>query len=71
MADDDDTTIRKTISLPLKLWKRIEDFQFSARVKRDTEAVRRLIEMGLQAYADERAKKSADRKGKPAGDDPS
>jgi hypothetical protein len=42
----DDTTIRKTISLPAALWKRIEE----ARVKKDTEAVRRLLEIGLDAY---------------------
>lgn len=46
----DETTIRKTISLPAELWKRIEDFQFKARVKKDTEAVRRLLEIGLDAY---------------------
>jgi hypothetical protein len=50
MPDEKDTIIRKTVSLPASLWQRIEDFQFSARVKRDTEAVRRLIELGLQAY---------------------
>jgi hypothetical protein len=58
MADDDDTTIRKTISLPLKLWKRVEDFQFEARVKRDTEAVRRLIELGLRAHEQQKTRDS-------------
>jgi hypothetical protein len=61
MTDDADTTIRKTISLPSKLWKRIEDFQFEARVKRDTEAVRRLLELGLDAH--ERARKSGKKPG--------
>lgn len=55
MADADDTTIRKTISLPMRLWRRIEDFQFEARVKRDTEAVRQLLELGLQAYERDQA----------------
>jgi hypothetical protein len=44
------TTIRKIISLPIKLWKQVEDYQFEARVKWDTEAVRRLIELGLQVH---------------------
>jgi metal-responsive CopG/Arc/MetJ family transcriptional regulator len=57
---DDDATIRETISLPQKLWKRIEDFQFSARVKRNTEAVRRPIELGLQAHEQQSRKEKAD-----------
>jgi hypothetical protein len=35
--------------LPASLWQRIEDYQFQFRVKRDAEAIRRLIELGLQA----------------------
>jgi hypothetical protein len=29
--------------------RRIEDFQFENRIKRETEAIRRLIELGLEA----------------------
>lgn len=50
MPDENDPIIRKTVSLPASLWQQIENFQFEARVKRDTQAVRRLIEMGLQAH---------------------
>jgi hypothetical protein len=51
MDDEPDRPIRKTISLPAALWRRIEDYQFANRVKRDTEAMRRLIELGLEAAA--------------------
>jgi hypothetical protein len=49
MAEPDDPLIRKTVSLSASLWQRIEDFQFRYRVKRYAEAVRRLLELGLQA----------------------
>jgi hypothetical protein len=49
MSEPSDPPIRKTVSLPASLWRRIEDFQFAHRVKRDAEAVRRLIELGLEA----------------------
>lgn len=54
MATTEDPIIRKSVSLPTSLWKRIEDFQFDhrqfdPRVKRDAEAVRQLIELGLEA----------------------
>jgi hypothetical protein len=48
-AADTDPVIRKTVSLPTSVWRRIEDFQFENRVKRDAEAIRRLIELGLEA----------------------
>jgi hypothetical protein len=37
------------VSLPARVWKEIEDYQFANRVKRDSEAIRRLIELGLKA----------------------
>ncbi|GAN81473.1 hypothetical protein Aam_096_032 [Acidocella aminolytica 101 = DSM 11237] len=43
-----DPIIRKSVSLPTGLWKRIENYQFEHRVKRDAEAIRRLIELGLE-----------------------
>lgn len=42
-----DPIIRKTVSLPASVWKRIEDYQFAHQVKRDAEAVRRLVDLGL------------------------
>jgi metal-responsive CopG/Arc/MetJ family transcriptional regulator len=49
MSDNPEQPIRKTVSLPAKLWQRIEDYQFQHWVKRDAEAVRQLIQLGLDA----------------------
>ena len=55
-AEDTDPVIRKTVSLPSSLWRQIEDFQFENRVKRDAEAIRRLIELGLENAKKRKAK---------------
>jgi hypothetical protein len=60
MSEEQDEIIRKTVSLPASLWRRIEDFQFDVRLKRETHAVRQLIELGLQTH--EREKKKGARK---------
>lgn len=44
-----DPIVRKTVSLPASVWRQVEDYQFANRVKRETEAIRRLIELGLEA----------------------
>ena len=49
MAKPTEPVIRKSVSLPESMWKQIDDFQFEHRVKRDAEAVRRLLELGLEA----------------------
>ena len=49
MSTETDPPVRKTVSLPSSVWRRIEDFQFSNRIKRETEAIRRLVEAGLAA----------------------
>ncbi len=49
MEKQGDPIVRKTVSLPESVWLQIEDFQFANRIKRDTEAVRKLIELGLKA----------------------
>lgn len=49
MSEQPDAPVRKTVSLPASLWKQIEDFQFEHRIKRDAEAVRTLIQRGLEA----------------------
>lgn len=46
---DDEPAIRKTVSLPASTWQRIEDFQFAHRIKKDSVAIRRLLELGLEA----------------------
>jgi hypothetical protein len=55
MAENDDPPVRKTVSLPSGFWRRIEDFRFENRIKRETEAIRRLIELGLEAEARRKA----------------
>jgi hypothetical protein len=68
MAETDDPIIRKTVSLSASFWQRIEDYQFRNRVKRDAEAVRRLLELGLQAA--EAVASDAPSPAKPAGKKP-
>ena len=40
---------RKIVSLPAALAQAIEDYRFAHRLKTEAEAIRRLIEAGLQA----------------------
>jgi len=40
---------RKIVSLPPDLAKAVEDFRFANRIATESEAVRRLIELGLAA----------------------
>src|SRR3712207_507160 len=68
MTDRPDPPIRKTVSLPASLWQRIEDFQFEHRVKRDTEAVRKLIEIGLRAAQGEPTQSPSEATQRPVDD---
>ena len=38
---------RKSVALPTALWEAVSEYRFTARIKSETEAVRRLIEAGL------------------------
>ena len=49
MPESTDIPVRKTVSLPAGVWQQIEDYQFGKRLKRETEAIRQLIELGLEA----------------------
>lgn len=49
MAVNRDTTVRKLVSLPRAMVEAIEDFRFAQRIKTESEAIRRLIELGLEA----------------------
>jgi metal-responsive CopG/Arc/MetJ family transcriptional regulator len=40
---------RKLVSLPHELLAAIEDYRFANRIKTESEAIRRLIELGLEA----------------------
>ncbi len=49
MAQIPTSPSRKSVSLPAALWKQIEDYRFEERIQTESEAIRRLIELGLQA----------------------
>jgi hypothetical protein len=49
MSKPADPSVRKTLALPADLWRRIEDYQFQNRIKRDAVALRHLLELGLEA----------------------
>lgn len=51
MDEKADALVRKTVSLPASVWRQIEDFQFANRIKRDSQAIRHLIGLGLEAAA--------------------
>jgi hypothetical protein len=59
MSEKNEEIVRKTVSLPAGLWRRIDDFRFEVRLKRETHAVRQLIETGLAAH--ERAREQQDK----------
>lgn len=50
---------RKTFSLSDALWDRLAEFRFKNRITSETEAVRQIVEAGLDAL-----EKKADKKGK-------
>lgn len=49
MAVNPDTTARKLVSLPRAMVREVENFRFEGRIKTESEAIRRLIELGLEA----------------------
>lgn len=49
MAINPQTTVRKVVSLPRVQAEQIEDFWHRERLKSESEAIRRLIELGLRA----------------------
>jgi metal-responsive CopG/Arc/MetJ family transcriptional regulator len=43
---------RKLVSLPADLAQLVDDFRFENRIATESEAIRRLIELGLKAASD-------------------
>ncbi len=41
--------LRKTLSLPIDIWQEISEFRHAARISSETEAVRCLLRVGLDA----------------------
>jgi Arc/MetJ-type ribon-helix-helix transcriptional regulator len=48
MKDDPDKIIGKTVRLPASVWAEVDDYRFSNRINKQTEAIRRLIELALE-----------------------
>jgi metal-responsive CopG/Arc/MetJ family transcriptional regulator len=48
MAVNPETTARKLVSLPHDLVKQIQDYRFDNRIASESEAIRRLIILGLE-----------------------
>lgn len=42
-------TAKKLVALDPEMVRQIEDYRFAARIKTESEAIRRLIELGLEA----------------------
>ena len=49
MAVNPETTVRKLVSIPREVWEKIEDYRFDNRIRTESQAIRRLIELGLKA----------------------
>jgi hypothetical protein len=49
MAEHPERTSRKTIALSGRLWDAIDEFRHAERIRTEVEAIRRLLEMGLEA----------------------
>lgn len=56
MAVNPDTTARKLITMPHELVERVKAFRFQQQINTETEAIRRLIELGLDAVAQDGTK---------------
>lgn len=48
MAIDKDKNTQVLVTIPNEMLKRIEDFQFDNRIKNRSEAIRELIQKGLE-----------------------
>ncbi len=58
MAREKEMDTRKIVSLPAHLAKAIEDFRFGERISTEAEAIRRLIEAGLEVHKAKSGKSS-------------
>ena len=51
MENPTDPPTRKTMTLPESVWRRISRFRFSSEIKSETEAVRLIVDAGLDVLA--------------------
>jgi hypothetical protein len=49
MPVNPETTVRKSVAIPKALWERIRSWRFQNEMNTESEALCRLIEMGLDA----------------------
>jgi hypothetical protein len=49
MAVNTNTTVRKMLSMPREPLKAIDDYRFENRIRTESQAIHRLIELGLKA----------------------
>lgn len=53
--------VRKLVSFPEELWEKVNDFRFSKRLPSENEAVRQLVQRGLEEDVSKTADASASR----------
>lgn len=51
MPVNPEKTVRKFLAIPRELWAKVEDFRFAERIGTESEALRRLIEAGVEKLA--------------------
>ena len=59
MPKEPEPLIRKSISLPGRLWAAVADFRFDRRLGSEAEAVRQLLAAGLEAERSGGAKRES------------
>lgn len=52
MPVNPDTTIRKNVAMPRELWELVRSFRFRHEINTESEAIRRLVEIGLDTVKD-------------------
>jgi hypothetical protein len=58
MPVNPETTVRKNVAMPKELWAEVRAFRFRQEIDTESDAIRRLIELGLEAAKQEAAKPS-------------
>lgn len=61
MAVNPETTVRKLFSLPRALLREVDDFRSANSISAESEAVRRLIRLGLEFQREREVRRSHDR----------
>lgn len=49
MPVNPETTVRKNVALPKELWEQIRTYRFRNEINTESGAIRRLVELGLEA----------------------